>query len=64
MGCNGILLKAGMRSGNLKWEIENDKFIFSSLFCGFGFTFYIEDEIFFIDYHVFFQKLSGAKFRK
>lgn len=32
---------------------------FSSLFCGFRFTFCIEDEIFFTDNHVFFQKLSG-----
>lgn len=59
MGHNGILIKAGMRSGKLK--IGNSFFNFFFPF-GFGLTLYNEDQIFCIDIHIFLQKLSGAKF--
>lgn len=59
MGHNGILLKAGMRSGKLKIGTS----FFNFFPFGFRFTLYNEDQIFCIDIHIFLQKLSGAKFQ-
>ena len=48
-------MENGERENKMKWRIENRKSFFS-LFCiCLRFTFYEEEQIFFIDAHVLFQ---------